>query len=181
MTQEEIVKKIKNRNWDNRVQRPGFYQSKQIVVEAKVAAEQDAQRMEFVLKKESQEAERKRLEAKGIADAQAIIKKDLDPHYLTYLWIEALKEGAKHNNAVIYIPTGTDGMPMFKKKKRRESKMLDYDSILRRANKLYKKEKGDVLASIVSNQLKSVLKVLVDDLNSLLESERYDWSRTKAV
>jgi hypothetical protein len=59
--------------------------------------------------------------------------------------------------------------------------MLDYDSILRRANKLYKKEKGDVLASIVSNQLKSVLKVLVDDLNSLLESERYDWSRTKAV
>jgi regulator of protease activity HflC (stomatin/prohibitin superfamily) len=84
------------------------------MVEAKVAAEQDAQRMEFVLKKESQEAERKRLEAKGIADAQAIIKKDLDPHYLTYLWIEALKEGAKHNNAVIYIPTGTDGMPMFK-------------------------------------------------------------------
>ncbi len=38
MTQEEIVKKIKNRNWDNRVQRPGFYQSKQIVVEAKAVS-----------------------------------------------------------------------------------------------------------------------------------------------
>lgn len=70
--------------------------------------------MEFVLKKAKQEAERKAIEAKGIADAQIIIKKDLSHEYLIYLWIEALKEGAKHNNAVIYVPTGSDGMPMFR-------------------------------------------------------------------
>jgi regulator of protease activity HflC (stomatin/prohibitin superfamily) len=83
-------------------------------IEAKLAADQDAQRMAFVLQKEKQEAERKVVEAKGIADAQQIIKKDLSHEYLIYLWIEALKEGAKHNNAVIYVPTGGDGMPLFK-------------------------------------------------------------------
>ena len=64
--------------------------------------------------KEKQEAERKALEAKGIADAQKIIKKDLDHNYLIYLWIEALKESAHHKNATIYVPTGMDGMPLFK-------------------------------------------------------------------
>lgn len=83
-------------------------------IEAKLAADQDSQRMEYILLKEKQEAERKKVEARGIADAQEIIKKDLSHEYLVYLWIEALKEGAKHNNAVIYIPTGSDGMPMFK-------------------------------------------------------------------
>lgn len=83
-------------------------------IQAKVGAEQDAQRMEFVLKQKELEAKAKVVEAKGIAEAQQIIKKDLDPHYLAYLWIEALKESAKHNNAVIYVPTGNDGMPMFK-------------------------------------------------------------------
>lgn len=82
-------------------------------IEAKLAADQDAQRMEFVLQKTKQEAEQRRVEAKGIADAQVIIKKDLDHAYLQYLWIEALKESAKHNNATIYVPTGGDGMPMF--------------------------------------------------------------------
>jgi len=86
-------------------------------IEAKLAADQDAQRMQFVLLKESQEAERRRIEAKGIADAQQIIKKDLDGPYLTYLWIAALKECAQHNNATIYVPTGHDGMPMFKQVK----------------------------------------------------------------
>lgn len=94
-------------------------------VEAKVAAEQDALRMQSVFKQREQEAmankrqkeleaEAKVIEAKGIADAQQIIKKDLDENYLKYLWIEALKESAKHNNATIYIPTGPDGMPVFK-------------------------------------------------------------------
>lgn len=94
-------------------------------IEAKVAAEQDAIRMTSVFKQREQEgmankrvkeldAEAKVIEAKGIADAQAIIKKDLDHNYLVYLWIEALKESAKHNNATIYVPTGGDGMPLFK-------------------------------------------------------------------
>lgn len=94
-------------------------------IQAKVAAEQDAIRMQSVFKQREQEAlankrqkeldaEAKVIEAKGIAEAQQIIKKDLDDNYLRYLWIEALKESAKHNNATIYVPTGSDGMPFFK-------------------------------------------------------------------
>ena len=93
-------------------------------IQAKVGAEQDAIRMESVYKQKELEgktkkrvteleAESKVIEAKGIADAQAIIKKDLDHNYLVYLWIAALKESAQHNNATIYIPTGGDGMPLF--------------------------------------------------------------------
>lgn len=94
-------------------------------IEAKVGAEQDAIRMESVFKQKELEgkankrvkeldAEAKVIEAKGLADAQAIIQKDLSHEYLVYLWIDALREGAKHNNAVIYVPTGSDGMPLFK-------------------------------------------------------------------
>jgi regulator of protease activity HflC (stomatin/prohibitin superfamily) len=79
-------------------------------IEAKMAAEQDATRMEYVLKQKRLEADAKVIEAKGIADSQSIIKKDLDDNYLRYLWISALKE---HTGATIYIPTGGDGMPFF--------------------------------------------------------------------
>jgi prohibitin 1 len=80
-------------------------------IEAKLAADQDAQRMTFVLVKEKQEAERKRVEAQGIADAQKIIKTELDDNYIRYAWIQALKE---HQGAIIYVPTGQDGLPFFK-------------------------------------------------------------------
>ncbi|MCI0562343.1 MAG: prohibitin family protein [Nitrososphaera sp.] len=83
-------------------------------IEQKVAAEQDVARMQFMLKQKELEAQAKIVEANGIAKAQAIIKQDLTHEYLVYLWIEALKESAKHNNATIYIPTGQDGMPFFK-------------------------------------------------------------------
>lgn len=94
-------------------------------IQAKVAAEQDAIRMQSVFTQreleakankrvKELEAEAKVIEARGIAEAQKIIKTDLDDNYLRYLWIEALKESAKHNNATIYIPTGGDGMPLFK-------------------------------------------------------------------
>jgi regulator of protease activity HflC (stomatin/prohibitin superfamily) len=79
-------------------------------IEAKMAAEQDATRMEYVLKQRRLEADAKVIEAKGIADSQSIIKKDLDDNYLRYLWISALKE---HTGAIIYVPTGADGMPFF--------------------------------------------------------------------
>ncbi len=72
---------------------------------------------DFMLQQKTTEAKAKVIEAQGVADAQNIIKKDLDDNYLKYLWIEALKESAKHNNATIYIPTGHDGMPMFKEVK----------------------------------------------------------------
>lgn len=79
-------------------------------IEQKVGAEQDAQRMEYVLKQKELEAKAKVVEAKGIADAQKIIKQDLDDNYLRYLWIMALKE---HSGSIIYVPTGHDGLPFF--------------------------------------------------------------------
>ncbi len=94
-------------------------------VEQKVAAEQDAIRMQSVfLQRELEgkankrvkelDAEAKVIEAKGIAEAQKIIQKDLTDNYLRYLWIEALKETAKSPHATtIYVPTGQDGMPFF--------------------------------------------------------------------
>jgi regulator of protease activity HflC (stomatin/prohibitin superfamily) len=80
-------------------------------IEAKVGAEQDAARMEYVLKQKELEAKAKVVEAKGIAEAQSIVKKDLDDNYLRYLWIKALSE---NHGATIYVPTGADGMPFFK-------------------------------------------------------------------
>lgn len=79
-------------------------------IEAKLAAEQDAARMEYVLKQKKLEADAKVIEAEGIAKSQMIVKKDLDDNYLKWLWIEALKN---HTGATIYIPTGSDGMPFF--------------------------------------------------------------------
>lgn len=70
--------------------------------------------MEFVILKETKEAERKRVEAKGLADSQDIIQKTLSPDYLRYLWIKSLEEATKHGNTVVYIPTGGDGLPVFK-------------------------------------------------------------------
>jgi len=80
-------------------------------IEAKVGAEQDAARMEYVLKQKELEAKAKVVEAKGIAESQTIVQKDLNEMYLRYLWIQALKE---NHNSTVYVPTGHDGMPIFK-------------------------------------------------------------------
>jgi len=79
-------------------------------IEEKLQSEQEAQRMEFVLQKEEKEAQRKRVEAQGIADANKIIANSLTDQYLQWYWIENLD---KHSS-VIYVPIGEDGMPMFK-------------------------------------------------------------------
>ena len=66
-------------------------------IESKINAEQDAKKMEFVLQKEKQEAERKRVEAQGIADYQRIINTGLTDNQLQYEQIQAIKELAlKH-------------------------------------------------------------------------------------
>ena len=84
-------------------------------IEKKITADQEAQQMEFVLAKERQDAERKRIEAKGIADSQQIIQGTLTEPYLRYMWIKSLQEAASHNpSTMIYIPTGPDGIPFFK-------------------------------------------------------------------
>jgi regulator of protease activity HflC (stomatin/prohibitin superfamily) len=79
-------------------------------IEAKLQAEQDAKRMEFVLQKEQKEAERKVIEAKGIAESNKIIADSLTQNYLTWYWIQSLKD----QNSVIYVPIGENGLPIFK-------------------------------------------------------------------
>jgi len=72
-------------------------------IEQKMTAEQDAQKMEYVLQKESQEAQRKRVEAQGIADYQRIISESLTDRQLQYEFIKAQLEIAKSPNAKVII------------------------------------------------------------------------------
>lgn len=72
-------------------------------IEQKISAEQDAQKMQFVLQKERQEAERKRVEAQGIADYQRIISESLTDRQLQYESIKAQLEVAKSANAKVII------------------------------------------------------------------------------
>jgi regulator of protease activity HflC (stomatin/prohibitin superfamily) len=73
------------------------------VIEQKINAEQDAQKMQFVLQKEKQEAERKRVEAQGISDYQRIINIGLTDNQLQYEQIKAMKEIALSQNAKIIV------------------------------------------------------------------------------
>lgn len=73
-------------------------------IESKINAEQDAQKMQFVLQKEKQEAERKRVEAQGIADYQRIISTNLTDKQLQYEQIKAQKElAASPNTKIIFM------------------------------------------------------------------------------
>jgi len=72
-------------------------------IESKINAEQDAKKMEFVLQKEKQEAERKRVEAQGIADYQRIINTGLTDNQLQYEQIKAMKELALSQNAKVIV------------------------------------------------------------------------------
>lgn len=77
-------------------------------IESKINAEQDAQKMTFVLQKEKQEAERKRVEAQGIADYQKIISTGLTDKQLQYEQIKAQKEIATSNNTkIIFMGKGS--------------------------------------------------------------------------
>jgi regulator of protease activity HflC (stomatin/prohibitin superfamily) len=78
-------------------------QSVKTTIEQKINAEQDAQKMQFVLQKEKQEAERKRVEAQGIADYQRIISESLTDRQLQYESIKAQLEIAKSANAKVII------------------------------------------------------------------------------
>lgn len=84
---------------------PGLYRA----VEAKLAAEQDAQRMEFVLQREKLEADRKRIAAEGERDAQDALASALTPEVIEWNRIEAFKQLALSNNAkVIVAPAATE-------------------------------------------------------------------------
>jgi prohibitin 1 len=82
-------------------------------IEAKQQAEQDALRMSFVLQKERQEAERKRIEAQGIADFQRIVALGISPQLLEWKGIEATEKLAMGTNAkVVIIGAGKSGLPL---------------------------------------------------------------------
>ena len=73
-------------------------------IESKINAEQDSQKMIFVLQKEKQEAERKRVEAQGIADYQRVISLGLTDKQLQYESIKAQKElAASPNTKIIFM------------------------------------------------------------------------------
>jgi len=82
------------------------------VIEQKINAEQDAQKMQFVLLKERQEAERKRVEAQGIADYQRIISESLTERQLQYEQIKAMKDLSQSQNAKIIVMPSKGGVPV---------------------------------------------------------------------
>ncbi|MCZ7652482.1 MAG: prohibitin family protein [Thermoanaerobaculia bacterium] len=82
-------------------------------IEEKLSAEQESQRMEFVLARESKEAERKRIEAAGISDFQRIVSEGISEQLLRWKGIEATMEIAKSPNAkVVVVGAGKDGLPL---------------------------------------------------------------------
>ena len=84
-------------------------QSVKTSIESKISAEQDAQKMQFVLQKEKQEAERKRVEAQGIADYQRIVNTELSDKLLQYETIKANQAIATSPNAKVIIMSGGRG------------------------------------------------------------------------
>lgn len=82
-------------------------------IEQKQRAEQESQRMEFILTKEKQEADRKRIEAKGIADFQTIVAQGISEQLLRWKGVEATEKLANSQNTkVIIIGSGKDGLPV---------------------------------------------------------------------
>jgi prohibitin 1 len=92
------------------VQLPAMLKSS---IEAKQQAEQDALRMNFILQKEKQEAERKRIEAQGIADFQKIVAQGISPQLLEWKGIEATEKlAASGNSKVVVVGNTKNGLPL---------------------------------------------------------------------
>ena len=92
------------------VQLPAMLKSS---IEAKQQAEQDALRMSFILQKEKQEAERKRIEAQGIADFQKIVAQGISPQLLEWKGIEATEKLATSSNSKVVVVGNTkNGLPL---------------------------------------------------------------------
>lgn len=82
-------------------------------IEKKLEAEQQSEQMKFVLNKESQEADRKRIEAQGIADFQKIVTAGLTDSFLRWKGIEATAKLAdSQNSKIVVIGSGKDGLPL---------------------------------------------------------------------
>jgi regulator of protease activity HflC (stomatin/prohibitin superfamily) len=82
-------------------------------IEAKQQAEQESLAMNFRLQKETQEAQRKRIEAAGVRDFQQIVAQGITPSLLEWKGIEATENLAKSANAkVVVIGSGKNGLPV---------------------------------------------------------------------
>jgi regulator of protease activity HflC (stomatin/prohibitin superfamily) len=82
-------------------------------IEEKLKSEQESQRMQFILEKERQEADRKRIEAKGISDFQTIVSQGLSDQILRWKGIEATEKLANSpNSKIVVIGSGKDGLPI---------------------------------------------------------------------
>ncbi len=87
-------------------------ESVKLAIESKINAEQESQKMKFVLDKERQEADRKRVEAQGIADYQKIMSSGLSDKQLQYEMIKAQKDIAISPNTKIIIMSGGKSSPI---------------------------------------------------------------------
>jgi regulator of protease activity HflC (stomatin/prohibitin superfamily) len=82
-------------------------------IQEKLRREHEAEQMKFVLQKEQQEAERKRIEAQGIADFQRIVAAGISPALLEWKGIEATEKLAMSpNSKVVVIGSGKNGLPI---------------------------------------------------------------------
>jgi regulator of protease activity HflC (stomatin/prohibitin superfamily) len=82
-------------------------------IEEKLGAEQESQRMQFVLERERQEAERRRIEAQGIADFQKVVSQGIDERLLRWKGIEATQKLAESQNTkIVIVGAGKDGLPV---------------------------------------------------------------------
>lgn len=82
-------------------------------IELKAQAEQDAARMEFVLQKERQEAERKTIEARGIAQFQHIVSEGISPALLQWKGIEATEKlSESHNSKIVIMGNTKESLPV---------------------------------------------------------------------
>lgn len=78
-------------------------QKVQNAINEKLAAEQESQKMEWVLSKEKKEAERKVVEAQGIRNAQNIITDGLTPAYIKWKYLHTLEIMSKSGNTTFMI------------------------------------------------------------------------------
>ena len=88
-------------------------ESVQKSIQQKITAQQDAERMEFVIQKEMKEADRKRVEAAGIRDFQEIVTKGITQDLLAWKGIEATEKLAQSQNSkVVIIGSAKNGLPI---------------------------------------------------------------------
>ncbi len=82
-------------------------------IEAKQQAEQQAQQMQFVLQRERQEAERKRIEAQGVSDFQRIVSQGISEQLLEWKGIEATEKLVNSpNSKIVVIGNPKNGLPL---------------------------------------------------------------------